>query len=180
MGQSSETWNQRRKSEQSYNDRKGNKCSEHWICTRFHKYVWYIKDEKVEKLIKNRIEQADDISIRVGIAAREEGEREAPSKELFILCHKDDKPTLGKHEKAFTEWKREPIITETFDRGKYVFADFRLGLHLEDIKEYRYRKEEYEKGELVKMTDLGEEIGKIFAYPEWFPEDENVKAVFKK
>lgn len=99
---------------------------------------------------------------------------------MFILCHKDDKPTLGKHEKAFTEWKREPIITETFDRGKYVFADFRLGLHLEDIKEYRYRKEEYEKGELVKMTDLGEEIGKIFAYPEWFPEDENVKAVFKK
>jgi hypothetical protein len=63
------------------------------------------------------------------------------------------------------------------EKGAYRF---RLGLRLEDIKEYRYRKEEYEKGELVKTTDLGEEIGKIFAYPEWFPEDKNVKAVFKK
>ena len=79
--------------------------------------IFDIKDEKVEKLIKNRIEQADDISIRVGIAAREEREREAPSKELFILCHKDNKPTLGKHEKAFTGWKKEPIIAKHLTEG---------------------------------------------------------------
>lgn len=139
-----------------------------------------IKDDAVEKLIKNRIEQADDISIRVGIVAKEKEEKEAPSKELFILCHKDNEATLGKHEKAFTGWEKERIITETFDRGKYVFVDFRLGLHLEDIKEYKYRNEEYEDGTLAKTTGLKEDIGRIFAYPEWFMDDENVKGVFKK
>jgi hypothetical protein len=138
-----------------------------------------IKTEAVEELITNRIEQADDITIRVGIAASEEGRREAPSKELFILCHKGSEPTLGKHEKAFTGWKKERIITETFDSGKYVFVDFRLGLRLEDIKEYQYRKEEYEKGELAATTNLIEDVGKIFAYPEWFMDDENVKRVFE-
>ena len=142
--------------------------------------VFDIKAVAVEELITNRIKQADDITLRLGIAASEEGGRETPTKELFIICHKDSEPTLGEHEEAFMEWNKERIITETFDCGKYVFVDFRLGLRLEDIKEYRYRKEEYERGELAETTNLNEDIGKIFAYPEWFMDDENVRAVFKK
>ena len=55
---------------------------------------------------------------------------------------------------------------------------YRNGIGIEDIREYEKLKKLYDKGELSKI--LGIEVGKAFAYPEWFMDDDNVKAVFKK
>jgi hypothetical protein len=139
--------------------------------------VFGIKDKEVIKSLKNRLEQAKDIVLRVKPGARG---GEEPTDELFILCHEDNAPILGKHENAFGGMKTEPIITETFDIERYVFVNFLLGISLEDIKEYTYRKEEYEEGKLARTADLIEDVGRIFAYPEWFMDDENVSGVFKK
>lgn len=139
--------------------------------------VFGIKDKEVSKLLRNRVEQAKDIVLRVKPGPRG---GEEPSHELFILSHGDNEPILGKHENTFDGIKKEPIITETFDIEKYTFVNFLLGISLEDIKEYTYRKEEYKEGKLARTAGLNEDIGKIFAYPEWFMDDPNVRSVFKK
>jgi len=134
-----------------------------------------IREEEMERIMENRVQQAGDKTLRVAIKGGTEEVRE----EMFILCHNRNAPLIQKHEKAFGGIKIERITTETFDSERCIFIQFTLGLSLNDIKEYEYRREEYERGELSKTTDL-DRIGEIFACPEWFLEDENVREAFSQ
>ncbi len=135
-----------------------------------------IKPEEVEKIVKNRLEQSRDKALRVAV-----GPGGKKTEDLFFLCHNMNGPLLLEDYKSAFNGKKEPILTDKFDKERYIFINFDLGLRLGDIKEYSNRKEEYKKGELASKTGLEENrIGEIFAYPEWFTEDENVKEVFKK
>ena len=134
-----------------------------------------IREEEMERIMENRVQQAGDKTLRVAIKGGTEEVRE----EMFILCHNRNAPLIQKHEKAFGGIKIERITTETFDSERCIFIQFTLGLSLNDIKEHEYRREEYERGELSKTTDL-DRIGEIFACPEWFLEDENVREAFSQ
>jgi hypothetical protein len=73
----------------------------------------------------------------------------------------------------------EQIRLEEFDTGSIVFMPFQIGVELEQIKDFVYREREYLNGELAKIIDM-DNIGIIFAHPEWFPEDEQVRKAYPK
>ena len=133
-----------------------------------------IKPEKLETIVKNRLEQSRDKALRVAV-----GPGGKKTEDLFFLCHKMNGPLLLEDYKSAFSGKKEPILTDTFDTERYIFINFDLGLRLGDIKEYGNRRDEYKEGKLASKTGL-DRIGEIFAYPEWFMDDENVRGVFKK
>lgn len=137
-----------------------------------------IDRERLTALVSNRIAQSASsaLKIAIGPAATDHG-REQVSKEIFMACNDKDEPLLADNEHLFTTYKNTKITPEKFENGKYIFVNFLLGLQLEDIRDYTYRKREYETGQLSRTTGT-EHIGTIFAHPEWFPDDKNVQAVF--
>lgn len=139
-----------------------------------------IDNERLAGLITNRIAQASSFALKIAIAPATCGnEREAVSREIFIVCNDRDEPLLSPHEHLFGEWKKTKIKPDRFPAGRYVFINFLLGLQLEDIRDYTYRKAEYETGQLSRTTGT-DRIGTIFAHPEWFPDDPHVQAAFSK
>jgi hypothetical protein len=134
-----------------------------------------IKPDEMETIVKNRLEQSKDKALRVAV-----GPGGKKTEDLFFLCHKVNAPLLLEDYKSAFSGKKEPILTDTFDKERYIFINFDLGLRLGDIKEYGYRRDEYKKGELASKTGLDENrIGEIFAYPEWFMDDDNVRRIFE-
>ena len=137
--------------------------------------VMKIDREKMERIISNRLEQAGDTTLRLEVKPGTESRED-----LFILCHTMNGRLLEDYKGAFSG-KKEPIFTDTFDKERYVFIKFYLGFNIEDIGEYEHRRKEYKEGTLPRTTGLAEErIGEIFAYPEWFMDDENAMKIFKK
>jgi len=91
-----------------------------------------------------------------------------------------NEPGLSKAENAWHHLVPERIVTDDFSMEHIVFINFSLRHELDDILEYSMRRDEYRDGVLQDTTDIVESIGTIFAHPEWFPEDENVRKVFPK
>lgn len=57
---------------------------------------------------------------------------------------------------------------------------YKLGINIKNVRDYATLWDYYKKGKLADLVGMGEPIGEIFAYPEFFPDDENVKEVFTK
>lgn len=140
-----------------------------------------IDKERVVGLISNRISQSSSYALKIGVAPSSAGNtyRDQPKKTIFLMCNENDESLIAPYQHVFGEIERIKINPEQFTPGRYVFVHFYCGLQLEDIKDFTYRKKEYESGDLARTTGT-DKIGTIFAHPEWFPEDENVKQVFKK
>jgi len=137
-----------------------------------------IERERVAGLVGNRIAQGSSFALKIAIAPTARGKgREPISKEIFVMCNEKDEPLLSPYDHLFVEWKRTKIKPDRFQVGRYVFVNFLLGLQLEDIRDYTYRKAEYDTGDLSRTTGT-DRIGTIFAHPEWFPNDPNVQAAF--
>ena len=103
-----------------------------------------------------------------------------PEEQLFILCNSDNEPALAVAENAWHHMTPERISNSEYNIEKVLFISFTLNHELDDILEYRFRKDEYQKGILQDTTDIVESIGTIFAHPEWFPDDENVRKAFPR
>lgn len=139
-----------------------------------------IDNERLAGLVTNRIAQGSSFALKIAIAPAVRGSgREPVSREIFVVCNDRDEPLLSPYELLFGEWKKTKIKPDRFPSGRYVFVNFLLGLQLEDIRDYTYRKAEYETGQLSETTGT-DRIGTIFAHPEWFPDDPNVQTVFPK
>lgn len=137
-----------------------------------------ISSERLAGLIKNRIAQASSFALKIAISP---GNRSGgmAEREIFVVCNEEDEPLLAQYEHLFAEWKKTKINPERFPNGRYVFVCFLLELQLEDIRDYTYRKAEYESGQLSHLTGT-DRIGTIFAHPEWFADDPNVQEAFSK
>lgn len=135
--------------------------------------------ERLTGLVGNRIAQSKSsaLKIAIGSASTSSTGRESVTRELFTMCNESDEPLLADTVHLFTDIIREKIRSEKIEPGRYVFVCFQLGLQLEDIRDYTYRKAEYENGTIAQTTGT-EHIGTIFAHPEWFLDDPNVQVVF--
>ena len=82
---------------------------------------------------------------------------------LSICGNAASKPVPKKHthKEYFSNGKIRRIIH--FEKGKFV-----------------KKKVYYKNGKLADLVEMDDPIGEIFAYPEFFPDDENVKEVFTK
>lgn len=139
-----------------------------------------IETKWVADLVSNRIAQGSSFALKIAIAPTSHGKsRGAISKEIFVMCNEDDEPLLSPYDHLFGEWKKTKIKPDRFEMGRYVFVNFLLGLELRDIKDYTYREREYESGNLSSTTEV-DRIGTIFAHPEWFSDDENVREAFPR
>lgn len=137
-----------------------------------------INQDKLTGIISNRLTQASDYALKIAIAPSNTGKiHETVSNEVFVMCNEMDESLLSQHEHLFINRNKIKISPENFSPGRFVFVSFRLGLQLEDIRDYSYRKKEYEEGKLADKIGT-QEIGTIFAHPEWFPNDQNIKNVF--
>jgi len=141
------------------------------------KSTFSIDKERLTELVSNRIAQSEAFALKIAIGCASGTRNEPISKEIFIACNERDEPILAENEHLFNKYKNTKIMPDEFDAGRYVFVNFLLGLHLEDIRDYTLRKEEYMGGHLSQTTKTPR-IGTIFAHPEWFPNDPNVKKVF--
>ena len=132
----------------------------------------------VDKVIKNRVEQARDRHLTV-VFGSDGMISVTPQEEMFILCNKKNEELLGKNI-TFSSLKVVKIPSETFNIERIVFLDINLNLSIDDIKEYSQRKLEYNSGKLKEKTDITGPVGTIFAYPEWFVSDPEVRATFPR
>jgi hypothetical protein len=100
--------------------------------------------------------------------------------DLFIVCNSSNYKFIDSYNSTFFSTVPTYIKSNQFDKEKIIFIHFSLGINLDDIDEYHTRKEEYEQQNLKKATKISGEIGTIFAYPEWFPDDERVRKAYPK
>ncbi|MFQ6056615.1 MAG: hypothetical protein ACE5J3_11605 [Methanosarcinales archaeon] len=106
-----------------------------------------------------------------------------PSKDVFILCHNDNQ-SIVKHliDSELKDMARTQSMTfslNDYDKSRVSFCNYWLDIDILDLAEFYCRKEDYENGKLGIISGI-DKIGKIFAYPEWFPDDQNVQKVFTK
>jgi hypothetical protein len=100
--------------------------------------------------------------------------------DLFIVCNSSNYKFIEDYKNAYFTTTPKFIKSNTFDKEKFIFIDFSLGTNLDDIDEYYQRKKEYEGQNLKSKTKLTGNVGTIFAYPEWFPEDPFVRDAYTK
>ena len=106
-----------------------------------------------------------------------------PSKDVFILCHNDNQ-SIVKHliDSELKDMARTQGMTfslNEYDKSRVSFCNYWIDIDILDLAEFYCRKDDYEKGNLGTISKI-DKIGKIFAYPEWFPDDPNVQKVFTK
>ena len=102
--------------------------------------------------------------------------REAEHKSLFLLSNKDNEELPSRLPAQVT-----PEDTRTYGlKDKYTIKTcmYQLGMKISDITDFHLVKKRYESGMLERI--IGKKVEESFAYPEWFPEDENVREVFTK
>lgn len=100
--------------------------------------------------------------------------------DLFIVCNSSNYQFIDSYNSTFFSTTPTYIKSNKFDKEKFIFIHFSLGINLDDIDEYHTRQEEYQQQKLKKTAKIAGNIGTIFAYPEWFPDDEAVRKAFPK
>ena len=139
-----------------------------------------IENAKVEVLFQNRIDLAENYTIKIAIGLKPETEKGfVAHKELVIVNHENNDPILNRFSILLSQCKMLLMRLEGFDPSSIVFMPFQVGIDLDQTKDFVYREREYLNGDLAKITEM-DNIGTIFAHPEWFPEDANVKRAFPK
>jgi len=136
-----------------------------------------IDDAKIEDLFRNRIELASNYTIKVAVGLGNNHTARRPGDEIHIFCQKQNEPILAKFSNLLSPYILEKVTLGSIDSGTIAFLRFQVGIEIEDTKDFNYRQKEYLNGDLAKIIDL-ENIGIIFAYPEWFPEDESVRLAY--
>jgi hypothetical protein len=137
-----------------------------------------IDDAKAENLFKNRIELASNYAIKVAVGLGSQHVNQLPSeKELHAFYPKKNEPALAKFSNLLNEWKLERVPVDAIDPDTIAFIPFQIGIEIDDTKDFSYRQEEYRNGDLAKIIGM-ENIGIIFAHPEWFPDDPNVRHAY--
>ncbi|OPY38429.1 MAG: hypothetical protein A4E35_00852 [Methanoregula sp. PtaU1.Bin051] len=139
-----------------------------------------IENAKVESLIKNRIDLASNYTIKVAVGLTPGAETGFTAQdELVVVNHENNDQILKRFSNLMSQWNLGQIRIDGFDNGRLVFMPFQVGVELEQTKDFVYRENEYQNGELAKIIGI-DNIGIIFAHPEWFPEDEVVRRAYPK
>jgi len=136
--------------------------------------------EELTGIMLGRVNQAAkgrEVNIRARSHTTGDSERED---DLFIVCNSSNYQFIDDYHSVFFTTSPKYIKSETYDKEKIIFLHFSLGIRLEDIDEYHTRKEEYNQQKLQKSAKLIGDIGRIFAYPEWFPDDDLVRTAYPK
>lgn len=139
-----------------------------------------IEDAKAEDLFKNRIELASNYAVKVAVGLGKSLKSRVPyENELHIFYQKKNEPILAKFSNLLRPWKLETVPLENIDPGTIAFIPFQIGIEIRDTKDFDYRQKEYLSGDLAKIIGM-ENIGIVFAHPEWFPDDPAVQQAYPK
>ena len=137
-----------------------------------------IEDAKAENLFRNRIDLASNYTVQVAVGLGTNQVNRLPSeKELHVFYRKENEPVLAKFSNLLNAWKLERVPVDSINPENIAFIPFQIGIEIGDTKDFTYREKEYQNGDLAKIIGM-ENIGIIFAHPEWFPKDENVRRAF--
>lgn len=131
----------------------------------------------LNKAIEGQIKSAIDFSILV-----KPKRTNAPplKKNIFVICHEDDQELIKESINPTIEgiaFSTDNTYTSPEYKGKVSFVIYTRNIGIEDVGEFYYRDEEYKKGQLATKAGLNN-VGKIFAFPEWFENDPNVQKLF--
>lgn len=139
-----------------------------------------IDDAKAENLIRNRIELASNYAVHVAVGLSKNQNEAIPSeRELHVFSQKSNEPVLAKFNYLLNSYKLEKVTLDAINPGTIAFIPFQIGIEIDDTKDFAYREKEYKNGDLAKIIGMNN-IGTIFAHPEWFPEDEKVRNAYPK
>jgi len=136
-------------------------------------------EESIKKAVSNRIEILRALSIYPSI----EIDKTLMNK-LFVLGNSKYEDILMNHIIRAAEHYNinkgdvHTYFSEDFSPEKIRFTYY-FAIPLENIGEFEMLDKEYKEGNLENITKV-KPIGKIFAHPEWFPNDPNVQNVFKR
>lgn len=139
-----------------------------------------IDDAKAENLFRNRIDLASNYTVQVAVGLSTNQVNRLPSeRELHVFYQKKNEPVLAKFSNLLNAWKLERVPVDSINPESIAFIPFQIGIEIGDTKDFTYREKEYKNGDLAKIIGM-ENIGIIFAHPEWFPKDENVRIAYPK
>ncbi|GEM_PF-1600374 len=138
-----------------------------------------INSEEMDKIVNSRVDQAKDLEIQIATVSRRGQDQTIPSEQLWILCNKANEPALAGRT-ALASIPVEKISDPNYDLERVIFLDIKLNHQIEDFREFTNRKTEYENGKLKEKAEIKGPIGTLFAYPEWFPQDPEIRAAFPK
>ena len=141
----------------------------------------YINEFKIEtgylnELWKNRIRMADSYDVNPRITPQKRNWD--PYKEVFIMRDIQNNEALEQIQNITPR----PKVVNISDKHKFIILSFNHGFLLNETNIFRNRDKEYNEGSLHEILDnfSPENIGQLFAYPEFFPDDENITNIFTK
>ena len=139
----------------------------------------FVERDDVNRALETQAERAKEWSDLTESVIVEEAI--TPLGESFILYHPENESLVTDLPVAVRQHLGKLNQHTMADQYMIKICTYKLGIDLQNISDYKKLWDYYNKGELADLVGMGEEpIGEIFAYPEFFPDDENVKAVFKK
>ena len=138
----------------------------------------FVKREKVDSALKKQAERAkkwSDLTEKVTSKGNTRSQDEA-----LILYSSENEELVTNLPDSVRRLYDETNNVIMNDPYMIKICAYKLGIDINNVRDYATLWDWYKKGELAYRVKMDDPVGEIFAYPEFFPDDENVKAVFKK
>ena len=136
----------------------------------------FVKKEDVGRALEKQTKRAREWS-----DLTEETTVRGASRDMAFILHSSENKniaqTLPKSVRKLYGTLNYGIINDPYMIKTCVY---KFGINIKNVRDYATLWDYYEKGKLADLVGMSKPIGEIFAYPEFFPDDENVRDVFVK
>lgn len=137
----------------------------------------FIKREDVDRALEKQAERAkkwSDLTEEVIVDERDS------LNEAFILYHPENEALITNLPEGAKQHLGNLNQHTMVDQCIIKICAYKLGINIKNVRDYATLWDYYKDGKLAELVEMDDPIGEIFAYPEFFPDDENVRDVFVK
>ncbi|NIA09725.1 MAG: hypothetical protein GWP10_08345, partial [Nitrospiraceae bacterium] len=138
----------------------------------------FVKREDVDRGLEKQAERAkiwSDLTEKV-----RDNEAITPLGEAFILYSPENEALVTTLPEVVKQHLGNLHQHTMANRYMIKICTYKLGINIKNVRDYATLCDYYEKGKLADLVGMDDPIGEIFAYPEFFLDDENVRSVFTK
>jgi len=137
----------------------------------------FVKREDVDRALEKQAERAKRWSDLTEKVIVDEGDS---LKEAFILYHPENETLVTNLSESVKQHLGNLNLHTMNDPYMIKICAYKLGISIKNVRDYATLWDYYKNGKLADLVGMYDPIGEIFAYPEFFPDDENVRDVFVK
>ena len=137
----------------------------------------FVKREDVDRALEKQAERAKRWSDLTEKVIVDEG---GSLNEAFILYHPENEALVTNLPEGARQHLGNLNQHAMVDQCIIKICAYKLGINIKNVRDYATLWDYYKDGKLADLVEMDDPIGEIFAYPEFFPDDENVRDVFVK